>query len=70
MVQNQPPDVFYKKVVLKNFAKFTGKHPCQSLFFNKCAGLKRFQMNSYEFYEIFKKSFFTEHLRASTSDGL
>ena len=29
-----------KKVVLKNFAKFTGKHLCQSLFFNKVAGLR------------------------------
>ena len=28
-----PPDVFCKKVVLRNFAKFTGKHLCQSLFF-------------------------------------
>ena len=27
--------------VLKNFAKFTGKHLCQSLFFNKVAGLRR-----------------------------
>ena len=25
-------DVFYKKYVLKNLAKFTGKHLCQSLF--------------------------------------
>ena len=24
--QKQPPDVFYKKGVLRNFAKFTGKH--------------------------------------------
>ena len=29
-----------KNVVLKNFAKFTGKHLCRSLFFNKVAGLK------------------------------
>ena len=27
-----------KKVVRRNFAKFTGKHQCQSLFFNKAAG--------------------------------
>ena len=27
-----------KKGVLKNFAKFTGKHLCQSLFLNKVAG--------------------------------
>ena len=29
-----------KKGVLKNFAKFTGKHLCQSLFLNKVAGLR------------------------------
>ena len=28
-----------KKVVLRNFTKFTGKHLCQSLFFNKVPGL-------------------------------
>ena len=27
-----PPKVFYKKGILKNFAIFTGKHLCQSLF--------------------------------------
>ena len=27
-----------RKGVLRNFAKFTGKHLCQSLFFNKNAG--------------------------------
>ena len=26
------PDVFRKKGIFKNFAKFTGKHLCQSLF--------------------------------------
>ena len=31
-IQKQPPDVFYKKVVLKNFAIFTGKHLCWSFF--------------------------------------
>ena len=36
------PEVFCKKDVLKNFAKFTGKHLCQSLFFNKVAGLRPF----------------------------
>ena len=29
-----------KKGVLRNFAKFTGKHLCQSLFLNKVAGLR------------------------------
>ena len=32
---------FAKKGVLRNFAKFTGKHLCQSLFFNKVAGLRQ-----------------------------
>ena len=38
--QKQPPEVFCKKGVLKNFAKFIGKHLCQSLLFNKVAGLR------------------------------
>ena len=29
-----------RKGVLRNFAKFTGKHLCQSLFFNKVAGFQ------------------------------
>ena len=33
------PEMFCKKVY-RNFAKFTGKHLCQSLFFNKVAGLR------------------------------
>ena len=37
--QKQPPEVFCKKGVLRNFAYFTGKHLCQSLFFNKVSGL-------------------------------
>ena len=32
--------VFCKKGVLRNFAKFTGKHLCQSLFLNKVASLR------------------------------
>ena len=32
--------MFYKKGVFKNFSKFTGKHLCQSLLFNKVAGLR------------------------------
>ena len=34
------PEVFCKQGVLKIFTKFTGKYLCQSLFFNKVAGLK------------------------------
>ena len=28
--QKQSPEVFYKKIVLKSFAKLTGKHFCWS----------------------------------------
>ena len=32
---------YVRKGVLGNFTKFTGKHLCQSLFFNKVVGLER-----------------------------
>ena len=34
------PELSCKKGVPKDFEKFTGKHLCQSLFFNKIAGLR------------------------------
>ena len=37
LVKKQPPWCSMKKDVLRNFAKLTGKHLCQSLFFNKVA---------------------------------
>ena len=41
MNRSSRPEVFCKKAVLRNFAKFTGKqHLCHSLFFNKVAHLK------------------------------
>ena len=55
------PEVFCKKGVLKTFAKFTGKHLCQSLLFNIKETLA--QMFSCEFCEILKNTFFIEHLR-------
>ena len=53
------PEVFYKKGVLKNFAKFTGKHLCRNLFLIK---LKAFS-------KISKNIFFTEHLRMAASNA-
>ena len=38
MSETVVPSCYMKKGVLKNLAKFTGKHLCQSLFFNKVAG--------------------------------
>ena len=47
--------------VVKNFGKFTRKHLCQSLFFNKVAGLRhrRFPVNSAKFL---RTPFLIEHL--------
>ena len=39
-VQKQPPECSVNKGVLRNFAKFTGKHLCQCRFFSKVAGLR------------------------------
>ena len=41
-----------RKGVLKNFAKFTGKHLCHSLFFNKVAGSRPYKRG---FFSSFKK---------------
>ena len=59
--------------VLKNFTKFSGKHLCQSLFFNKVAGLRpatllKKRLLSCKFCEIFKNTFLTEHLRMNASN--
>ena len=39
-LQKQPPEVLYKRRVLENCVKFSGKHLCQSLFFNKVEHLR------------------------------
>ena len=56
-----------KKGVLRNFAKFTEKHLCQRLFFNKKETLA--QVFSCEFREISKNTFFTEHLWTNASEN-
>ena len=70
--------VVYKEGVLRNFAKFTGRHLCQGLFFNKvrpktCSFIKKetlTQLFSREFCQISKKAFFTEHLRTTASRSI
>ena len=39
-LQKQPPEMFRKKAVLRNFANSTGHHLCQRLFFNNISGLR------------------------------
>ena len=61
------PEVFCKKGVIRNFAKFPGKHLCQSLFFltklqtDTCNFIKKdalAQVFPCEFCEISKTTFF------------
>ena len=69
-VQKQPPEVFFKKGVLKNFANLTEKHLCWSLFLIKMEAWETpAQMFSCEISKIFKNTYFEEHLR-TTADQM
>ena len=80
MIQKQPPEVFYKKDDLKNFAKFTGKHLCRlakpQASDHATTGLrpatllkKRLaQIFSCDFCEIFKNTFFNRTPPMAASD--
>ena len=66
-MRNSRQEVLCKKPAFRNFAKFMGKRLCQSLFFNKAAGLRSetlikketlTQVLSYEFYKISRNNFF------------
>ena len=65
-IKSSRPKVLCEHGVLKNFAKFTGKHQYQSLFFSKIVGaacnfIKKetlSQVFSFEFCKIFKSNFF------------
>ena len=70
--------MFFKKGVLRNLTKFTGKHLCKSLFFNKVAGLrpaallkKRLWHRCFpvNFAKFLRTPFFTEHLHATASQN-
>ena len=62
---------FVKKDALRNFARFTGKHLCQSLFFNKVVGLRPTTLKMRLWHKCFpvkfakspRTAFFIEHLR-------
>ena len=66
IIRSSRPEVFCEKGVLRNFAKFTEKHLCQSLFFSKATGgacnfIKKealAQVFSREFCEISENTFF------------
>ena len=78
-IQKQYQSCSIKKGVLRNFPKFTGKHLCQSLFFNKVAGLRPStllkkslaQVFSCELCEFSKNTFFYRtHLVAASGISL
>ena len=65
------PEMFCKKGVLRNFVKFTGKHLCQGLFFDKVTGLAPATLLKktiwhrcfpVKFTKFLTTPFFTEHL--------
>ena len=59
MISNRP-EVFCKKGALKNSAKITGKHLCQSLFLIK---VQAEASNIIKKLELFKNTFFIKHVR-------
>ena len=64
-IEKQSPGGVTLKGVLKNFTKFTGKHLCQSVFFNKETLLKKRLWHRYfpvDFVKFLRTPFFIEHL--------
>ena len=64
--------MYFRIGVLKNFAMFTGKYLCWSLFFNKYAGLKacnffkkilQHKFFSVKFAKFLRTPFFKEHVQ-------
>ena len=61
--QKQPPEVFCYRICSYKFRKIYRKTPCQSLFFNKVAGLRHWHRCFLViFVEFFKNTFFIEHV--------
>ena len=66
MFSEQPPEVFYKKSILKNFVKFNVIRLRPATLSKK----RLRQVFPYEFREIFKNTYFTEHFRTTTPGSL
>ena len=69
---NTLPRIVEEKMLLK-ISQNSQENLCQSLLFNKVAGLQLYwkntlaQLFSYDICEIFRNKFFTEYLRATAS---
>ena len=57
-MQKQPPEVFYKETVVKKIGNIHRKKPLLESFFNS------------KYCEIFKSSYFEEHLRTAASEDV
>ena len=71
IIRSSRQEVFCKKGALRNFSKSTGKHMCQSLFFNKIAGLRPetlAQVFSCEFCKTSKNTFSYRTPRVAASE--
>ena len=68
LLQKQPPEVFFKKALLKNFAIFSGKHLCWNLFSIKLQ-VSNFikKVPNFEYYEIFKNAYYEENAWTAAS---
>ena len=61
-VGSSRPEMFCKKGILRNIAKFSGKHLCQSLFFNKLKKRLWHRCFLVSFVKFLRAPLFTEHL--------
>ena len=66
-IRDSGSEVFFKLIVLKNFAKLTEKHLCWSLILIRLQTKTKLQHKCFfvNIVKIFKKTFFTEHLRTT-----
>ena len=62
VISNSRPEVFCRKDVVRNFIIFTGKPQCQSLIFNKVAGLRPATLFKKNFVKFRRTHFYIEHL--------
>ena len=69
--RSSPPEMFCKKVVLRNFAKFTGRQLGWNLFLIMLQALRPLTLlkrgSICKFWEIFINTYFADHLRTATS---
>ena len=66
-LRSSSSEVFCKKDVLKKFTKFTGKHLCQSLFFNKVTGLRPGTISKKRPWQRYVRENFVKFLRTHFS---